>query len=172
MHHQMPKPGEFYRHFKGGLYQIITIANDSETMEELVVYKALYGSFGDFVRPLWMFTEKLDPEQYPDAGQAYRFERIRQPLGTKQEQPSLPDQADGSGKEDENGTADPLLLEFLDLSTIEEKLGFLQKHRTDLSASFLAAAAQSMDFTLKEASYQEFVQFLHTKGKYERNRLR
>ena len=50
-----PKPGERYRHFKGKEYQIIGVATHTETEEPMVVYQALYGSYGLFVRPLAMF---------------------------------------------------------------------------------------------------------------------
>ena len=68
-------PGR-YRHFKGGEYQVVALARHSETMEELVVYQALYGEGGLWVRPLEMFASPVDKEKYPDVTQAWRFERM------------------------------------------------------------------------------------------------
>jgi hypothetical protein len=49
-----------YRHYKGALYKVLHVARHSETEEELVVYQALYGERGIWVRPLAMFTETVD----------------------------------------------------------------------------------------------------------------
>lgn len=65
--------GGIYRHFKGGIYQIKTLAKHSETGETMVVYQAMKPPFEVWVRPLSMFVERLDPADYPDAGQELRF---------------------------------------------------------------------------------------------------
>ena len=53
-------PLGIYRHYKGNLYQLLHIARHSETEEPLAVYRALYGDYGGWVRPLAMFTESVD----------------------------------------------------------------------------------------------------------------
>ena len=70
------KPGDIVRHFKGNEYEILCIALDSETQEELVVYRALYGEGRIWVRKKEMFLSPVDREKYPDARQAYRFELV------------------------------------------------------------------------------------------------
>lgn len=60
------KPGR-YRHFKGNEYEVIGVAKHSETMEELVVYRALYGERGLWVRPAAMWNEIVERD-----GQTFR----------------------------------------------------------------------------------------------------
>jgi len=54
-----PRPGR-YRHYKGREYRVIGIARHSETLEPLVVYQALYGERGLWVRPAAMFIESVE----------------------------------------------------------------------------------------------------------------
>lgn len=51
-----------YQHYKGNHYQVIAIARHTETVEEMVVYQALYGDYGMWVRPKSMFEEKVHYE--------------------------------------------------------------------------------------------------------------
>ena len=60
------RPGH-YRHFKGNEYEVIGTARHSETREELVVYRALYGDFGLWVRPVSMWNETVERD-----GKTYR----------------------------------------------------------------------------------------------------
>lgn len=52
--------GRTFRHFKGNLYRLEGFAKDSETLEEMVVYRALYGARGLWVRPAKMFFETVE----------------------------------------------------------------------------------------------------------------
>ncbi len=54
-------PGR-YRHYKGGLYEVIGTARHSETLEPMTIYRALYGEHGLWVRPACMFAERVDAE--------------------------------------------------------------------------------------------------------------
>ena len=57
------KPGR-YRHFKGSEYEVIGTARHSETLEEMVVYRALYGEGGLWVRPAAMWSETVERDGY------------------------------------------------------------------------------------------------------------
>ena len=69
--------GHEFRHFKGNLYRLEGFAKDSETLEEMVVYRALYGERGLWVRPAKMFFETIER----DGKKMKRFELLE---GTKQ----------------------------------------------------------------------------------------
>jgi hypothetical protein len=58
------QPG-LYEHYKGGRYKVIDVARHSETLEPMVVYRALYGEFGLWVRPASMFVEQVTIDGVP-----------------------------------------------------------------------------------------------------------
>lgn len=67
-----------YRHFKGRCYLVEDVARHSETGEEYVVYRQLYGGRKLWIRPKTMFLEPVDRVKYPDCRQEYRFELVEQ----------------------------------------------------------------------------------------------
>lgn len=68
--------GKIFRHFKGDYYLVVDFVKHSETNETLVLYKALYGDCGLFVRPYEMFVEEVPADKANPTGQKYRFECI------------------------------------------------------------------------------------------------
>ena len=70
---------KYYKHFKGGLYKFIGFAKDSETLEDMVIYQALYGEKGLWVRPKKMFFEKV----IKDGIEIDRFKEIDESEVTK-----------------------------------------------------------------------------------------
>ena len=76
-----------YRHFKGDCYLVEDVARHSETDEELVIYRKLYGDGSLWTRPLSLFMGEVDHEKYPDVEQQYRFELL--------DIPSVADHGDG-----------------------------------------------------------------------------
>ncbi len=192
-----PKPGELYRHFKNKLYQIITVAQHSETGEKLVIYQALYGDFKTYARPLDMFVSKVDHEKYPDAGQVYRFEKVvpeqkaepEQKAGSEQkvepEQKAVTQQKDGCGNTDSyagsqeisqenNDNAEqinPGLLEFLDAETFEEKYNVLVSMRDNIDDKLIDDIAVVMDVVIPEGKlmdrYDDLKNTIRTRQRYE-----
>lgn len=163
---QIPRPQEIYKHFKGNLYQIVTIAQHTETDEPMVVYQAMYGDYKVYVRPLAMFMSKVDREKYPDVTQEYRFE--------------LQGQANVSGAENiaeaPELDLDPLLLQFLDADTYAERLNILAGLHHRITDEMITTMAIACDIEVDEGNTQERYESLKnclvTLEKYECNRLR
>ena len=213
----IPKPHEIYKHFKGNLYQVVTIAEHSETGEQLVIYQALYGDFKTYARPLVMFTGEVDRQRYPEVTQRFRFElqgtdadrQIREteaagvehPVSTQttvtasqpaaaQETPIVAQNiaaqatataaqttiAPVSPAEDEEPALDPLVLEFLDADSYEEKLNILAGLHHRITNEMITTMAISCDIEVNdgepEERYEELKNCLLTMEKFECNRLR
>ncbi len=187
-----PKPGEIYRHFKGNLYQIVAIAKHSETGEELVIYQALYGTYGVYARPLAMFVSEVDHEKYPEAAQKFRFQQMEQSEGAHIdkseavcekviEAPQTAEDISVKEKKDsETGTeveqAAPELLKFLDADTYNEKYKVLKGMENSITDRLINDFAVILDVVIPEGElshrYEQLKQCVATMARYETTRLR
>lgn len=213
----IPKPHEIYKHFKGNLYQIVTIAQHSETGEQLVIYQAMYGDFKTYARPLAMFTSEVDKVKYPEIQQRFRFElqgadadrQTREidavsgaqtttaqdaatqtaPTATAQDAAAWatsttakpasvethPETAYIEAAEEEPAL-DPLVLEFLDADSYEQKLNILAGLHHRITDEMITTMAIACDIEVNdgetEERYEELKNCLLTMEKFECNRLR
>lgn len=206
-----PRPQEIYKHFKGNLYQILSLAEHTETGEIFVVYQALYGEFKVYARELSMFMSETDFGKYPSATQKYRFEKIERSCskttktvvhkkkGLKQDvavkevcdvkQSDVMIQSDKVIKEniqteqntvtekpEEEFNIDPLVIEFLDADSYEERLNILAALQGRINNEMINTMAVSVDLEINDGSVEERYDALKncllTLEKYECNRLR
>lgn len=193
-----PLPQQIYRHFKGNLYRIITLARHSETNEELVIYQALYGDYQVYARPIESFLGKVDREKYPDASQEYRFELMQELIQAsaaggaydKKEEHVEKEHVEKEDTEKESGEScqeqtleqeeeiniDPLVLEFLDADSYEERLNILAALYHRITDEMINTMAVSVDLEIGEGDtqerYEELKNCLLTLERYECNRLR
>lgn len=180
----IPKPGEFYRHFKGNLYQILTLAIHTETEEPLVIYQALYGEFQVFARPLAMFqgiaangkkrfikvsmkkSEQLLEESQKKEDEKQEAEEIS--LSFKK------NQNEDQKKEDEDIYKQ--MEKFYDADSYEDKLAYLLPLRGKLNDIMISNIAVSLDIAVpegsKEEQFQSIISCLKTMKKYQRSRWR
>lgn len=203
------RAGQFYRHFKGGTYQTLAVAEHTETGERLVVYQALYGDFRVYARPYDMFVSEVDRGKYPQAGQRYRFEEIelQMPGGMPECEESIQTRSDVSEggmtilpekaasqcdeiRRPESGEAEsesqkptyaedevnPILLEFLDADTLEEKTHILIRYRNQMDESLLNSIAIALDIVVEKKGvqdkYDEILNCLSMMKHFETTRLR
>ncbi len=175
----IPRPQEIYKHFKGNLYQITAVAQHTETDELLVVYQAMYGDFKTYARPLAMFLSEVDRAKYPDVEQRYRFElqgaspeRQRERETKANIKPSV---QETKGAE-EQCNLDPLVLEFLDADSYEQRLNILAGLHHRITDDMITTMAVACDVEVPEgeteARFASLKSCLLTLEKYECNRLR
>lgn len=144
----IPKPQEIYKHFKGNLYQIITLAKDSEDGKSMVVYQALYGEYTVYVRPLDMFVSKVDKAKYPEVDQEYRFE-LQTPGNVIKAEQELPK------KEAEEITLDPLVWEFLDADSHEQRLNILAALHHKITDQMITTMAIACDVEVTDGDVED-----------------
>lgn len=146
MGQKIPKPGQKFRDFKNRLYQVLTVAEHSETKESLVIYQALYGEFKIYAKPLQRF--------FRQASAKMQEEHVVQ----EEVQEEIP-----AG-----------LLQFLDAENHRERLQILGRIKNDITEGMLSAMAESMEIVLSgstlEERYAELKECLHTYEKYEKTR--
>ena len=192
----IPQANQIYKHFKGNLYKIVTVATHTETEEELVIYQALYGDFKIYARPLSMFMEEVDRVKYPNATQKMRFELVEQmvaapiaaPVGADvaEEKVVAPDarveeaaienvKVIENTETEEEITLDPLLEAYLDTDSYRERINILHGLQHRITEHMLNTMAIVIDYELPEGDIQTKYNALHdcllTKEKYECNRM-
>lgn len=179
-----PLPGEKYLHFKNKLYQVIAVAKHSETMEPYVVYQALYGDFGVYIRPYDMFVSEVDHAKYPEVTQKYRFayvdhtknETIRTeraedkkiPVNQNvEQQENVPDvtaavstaelqeQNMVQRESDVEEQINPWLLRFLDTDTMEEKYQIVCDIKNDITDRLIDDLAVAVDVVIPEGKLSD-----------------
>ncbi len=195
----IPQPHEIYRHFKGNTYQIITIAEHSETGEMFVIYQAMYGNYKTYARPMDIFLEKLDKEKYPQATQEYRFELaamtqafgepanapVKNPANGQEKVPAMEAKKELviesvtepiSEQEEQILDIDPQVLKFLEADSYEERLNILTGIHHRITDDMINVMAIATDIEVKSGDIEE--RFLELRNcllkleKFECNRLR
>ena len=170
-----PRPGEIYRHFKNKIYQVICIAQHSETGELLVVYQAMYDEFKIYARPLDMFLSEVEHEKYPEIRQKYRFEKINAGSESALLQPADEYNENSTQKASRSENSEKLS-EFLDAGTYREKLIILESMRMCMNEALIDSIAISLDLSIRpgtvEEEYGQIVAGLKTLIRFEDTRLR
>ena len=191
----MVQANEIYRHFKGNLYKVICIARDSETLEDMVVYQALYGNYDIYVRPLDNFESKVDINKYPEVSQSNRFELVS-PVANLSTQFSAPEvtpiqapakvseeEQTSCSKEDDVRPSESMTLlkpgveEFLDADNVIDKVNILENIKNCIDQDDVTIMASVMDIEIDESlplgeRIRQLMHCLDTRGRFETNRLR
>ena len=165
-------PQEIYKHFKGNIYQILTLAYHSENKEQMVVYQQLYAPFEVYVRPLEMFMSEVDKDKYPNANQKYRFERLE----VRTKYTKIEDEKSEKNEKELESSIEPGLMAFLDADSYEKKLEILRMLQPIITNEMIDTMAVSLDIEVKdgdiEQRYNEIKNCLITMERFECNRLR
>ncbi len=191
------KPFQIYRHFKGNYYQVVCIAENSESGKQEVIYRALYGDNKIYARDLEMFTSDVDKEKYPDVAQVKRFEPVEYEDAVKTKEQTAPvieepekekpekkrPEKDELAKaepvkkeeppyENKNSAINPVLLKFLDAVGYEQQLECLTEIREDLTEEILIPIELSLGMEEQKGSidqrYRGIKNYISLKQRYEK----
>lgn len=187
------KPGDIYRHFRGNLYQIVTVGKHAKTLDEYIVYQALYGEFQVYIRDVQNFFERVDNEKYPEVQQKYRFEKVDKTelhiennrdvtYNENTQTLQTPDVKGESSnietymEETDNKEGMQMFIAFLDAETYKEKLEIFMKMRNKLDERLIINIAVSLDLVVDEKDMEESCQIiignLEQRSNFECFRLR
>ncbi len=169
---ETPRPYERYKHFKGREYQVLLIAKNEKTMEDMVIYQALYEPYTIYAREVADFLSPVDKEKYPNALQDERFKLIgneaederaadkEKPV--REEIPKENKQAEEAVKYEkqaeevrqkeekpaeekyDNSGVDPVLMRFLDAEDGQEQLKVLEECAGKITAQILTPMELSL----------------------------
>lgn len=194
MEQNMPIPGTRYFDREKRQYQLMIVADHSKTSEKMAVYQALFGEFGYFTEPLGIFmaekiqvsseigrtggskwsrpavlqTEAANPVQDPIA------KTENQKLKTEDSSVCQPVQPHHQTLEEE--MANPILLEFLDAETLEEKYQVIKSLGNSITNRLIDDFAVVLDLVIPDGSldsrYMQLLSSVRTMQKFETNRFR
>ncbi len=194
MEQNMPIPGTRYFDREKRQYQLMIVADHSKTSEKMAVYQALFGEFGYFTEPLGIFmaekiqvgseigrtggskwsrpavlqTEAANPVQDPIA------KPENQKLKTEDSSVCQPVQPHHQTLEEE--MANPILLEFLDAETLEEKYQVIKSLGNSITNRLIDDFAVVLDLVIPDGSldsrYMQLLSSVRTMQKFETNRFR
>ena len=191
-----PLPGE-------NIYILKEIISDHcsgktfRTMEPYVVYQALYGDFGVYIRPYDMFVSEVDHEKYPEVTQKYRFQYVdpetisqkeenvsaatmcqkEEPVSTSVENDNkeIEKTVVASPEDDTIEQINPWLLRFLDAETMEEKYQIVCDIKNEITDRLIDDLAVVVDVVIPEGKlsdrYDQLKYCIRTRQKYEQTSL-
>ena len=180
---ETPRPYERYKHFKGREYQVLLIAKNEKTMEDMVIYQALYEPYTIYAREVADFLSPVDKEKYPNALQDERFKLIgneakderaadkEKPV--REEIPKENKQAEEAVKYEkqaeevrqkeekpaeekyDNSGVDPVLMRFLDAEDGQEQLKVIEECAGKITAQILTPMELSLGMEPSNESVDE-----------------
>lgn len=191
-----PKENQIYKHFKGSLYQVITIAVHTETSDKLVVYRSTEKPERVFARPVSMFMSEVDHLKYPFIKAKYRFTLMVEAEETEESENVEPEieediveetesveavseaentenveETDDTAEYKANGelVIDPIVETILDEKSFTKKIENFQLLRGKCTEEMLTTLAISLDIQLVEGTIEDkYAQILATLKMHEK----